>query len=54
VWDLEGGDGTEVAGPVEGSFTGRTGANKCGTIAFDERRIVSAGVRGIEERRFDI
>ena len=54
VWDLEGGDGTEVAGPVEGSFAGTTGANKHGTIAFDERRIVSAGVRGIEERRFDI
>ncbi|KAG0708329.1 hypothetical protein DFH29DRAFT_891950 [Suillus ampliporus] len=54
VWDLEGGDGTEVAGPVEGSFAGTSGASKYGTIAFDERRIVSAGVRGIEERRFDI
>jgi hypothetical protein len=54
VWDLEGGDGTEVAGPVEGSFAGTTGTIKHGTIAFDERRIVSAGVRGIEERRFDI
>ncbi|KAF9245036.1 hypothetical protein BU15DRAFT_85831 [Melanogaster broomeanus] len=40
VWDLEGGEGTEVAGP--------------GTIVFDERRIVSSGIRGIEERRFDI
>ncbi|OAX40853.1 hypothetical protein K503DRAFT_768212 [Rhizopogon vinicolor AM-OR11-026] len=54
VWDLEGGDGTEVASPVEGSFAGTTSANKHGTIAFDERRIVSSGVRGIEERRFDI
>ncbi|KIK39666.1 hypothetical protein CY34DRAFT_808016 [Suillus luteus UH-Slu-Lm8-n1] len=54
VWDLEGGDGTEVAGPVEGSFTGTHGASTYGTIAFDERRIVSAGARGIEERRFDI
>lgn len=54
VWDLEGGDGTEVAVPVEGSFAGTADANKHGTIAFDERRIISAGVRGIEERRFDI
>ncbi|KAG1746091.1 hypothetical protein EDB19DRAFT_1953707 [Suillus lakei] len=54
VWDLEGGDGTEVAGPVEGSFGGTSGANKYGTVTFDERRIVSAGARGIEERRFDI
>ncbi|KAG1865863.1 hypothetical protein DFJ58DRAFT_679765 [Suillus subalutaceus] len=54
VWDLEGGDGTEVAGPVEGSFAGTNSASTYGTITFDERRIVSAGVRGIEERRFDI
>ncbi|KAG2153834.1 hypothetical protein DEU56DRAFT_771230 [Suillus clintonianus] len=54
VWDLEGGDGTEVAGPVEGSFAGTNGVSNYGTVAFDERRIVSAGVRGIEERRFDI
>jgi hypothetical protein len=54
VWDLEGGDGTEVAGPVEGSFAGTNSVSTHGTIAFDERRIVSAGVRGIEERRFDI
>ncbi|KAG1799797.1 uncharacterized protein HD556DRAFT_1344913 [Suillus plorans] len=52
VWDLEGGDGIEVARPVEGSFAGTN--STCGTVAFDERRIVSAGVRGIEERRFDI
>ncbi|KAG1724091.1 uncharacterized protein EDB91DRAFT_1331223 [Suillus paluster] len=45
VWDLEGGNGTEVAGPVEGSFAGTISASKYGTIAFDERRI---------ERRFDI
>jgi len=54
VWDLEGGDGTEVAGPVEGNLAGTNNASTYGTIAFDERRIVSAGVRGIEERRFDI
>ena len=54
VWDLEGGDGTEVASPAEGNFVGTAGAIRQGTIAFDERRIVSAGVRGIEERRFDI
>ncbi|KAG2072325.1 hypothetical protein BDR04DRAFT_1096978 [Suillus decipiens] len=54
VWDLEGGDGTEVSGPVEGSFAVTNNASTYGTVAFDERRIVSAGVRGIEERRFDI
>jgi hypothetical protein len=54
VWDLEGGDGTEVAGPVEGNLAGTNNASTYGTIAFDERRIVSAGIRGIEERRFDI
>ncbi|KAG2113911.1 uncharacterized protein F5147DRAFT_680535 [Suillus discolor] len=52
VWDLEGGDGIEVARPVEGSFAGTN--STYGIVAFDERRIVSAGVRGIEERRFDI
>jgi len=52
VWDLEGGDGIEVARPVEGSFAGTN--STYGTVAFDERRIVSAGVGGIEERRFDI
>ncbi|KIJ67548.1 hypothetical protein HYDPIDRAFT_180369 [Hydnomerulius pinastri MD-312] len=50
VWDLEGGEGVEVAGPVEG-FRQEGGR---GTIVFDERRIVSSGIRGIEERRFDI
>ncbi|KAF9222648.1 hypothetical protein BS17DRAFT_783176 [Gyrodon lividus] len=50
VWDLEGGEGTEVAGPVEGFKQ----ANGQGAIVFDERRIVSSGIRGIEERRFDI
>lgn len=48
VWDLEGGQGTEIAGPVGGEQSGR------GTVAFDERRIVTCGVRGMEERRFDI
>ncbi|KAH7882606.1 hypothetical protein F5I97DRAFT_1816334 [Phlebopus sp. FC_14] len=50
VWDLEGGDGAEVAGPVELCERG----SGRGTVAFDERRIVSSGIRGIEERRFDI
>ncbi|KAG2153680.1 uncharacterized protein EDB93DRAFT_1134121 [Suillus bovinus] len=54
VWDLEGGDGIEIAGPAKGSFAGTNSGSTCGTVAFDERRIVSASVRGIEERRFDI
>ncbi|KAG2364387.1 hypothetical protein BDR07DRAFT_1470904 [Suillus spraguei] len=47
VWDLEGGDGTEVSGPVEGVLQGQT-------AQVHMVPIVSAGVRGIEERRFDI
>ncbi|KAF8840024.1 hypothetical protein BDN67DRAFT_969166 [Paxillus ammoniavirescens] len=50
VWDLEGGEGTEVTGPVNG-FKQPSGRD---TIVFDERRIVSSGISGIEERRFDI
>ncbi|KAG6333850.1 hypothetical protein ID866_5238 [Astraeus odoratus] len=60
VWDLESGGGAEVAPPVAQSdglgnsseeLEMRTGR---GTVIFDERRIVSAGTKGIEERRFDI
>lgn len=50
VWDLEGGEGTEIARPVDGCER----ASGRGTVVFDERRIVSSGVRGMEERRFDI
>lgn len=50
VWDLEGGEGTEIAGPV----IGLKQASGLGTVVFDERRIVTSGVRGMEERRFDI
>ena len=52
VWDLEGGQGTEIARPVDGF--GRATRSERGTVVFDERRIVSSGVRGMEERRFDI
>ncbi|KAF8557949.1 hypothetical protein OG21DRAFT_1406098 [Imleria badia] len=50
VWDLEGGEGTEIARPVD-EFKQ---ASARGTVVFDERRIVTSGVRGMEERRFDI
>lgn len=50
VWDLEGGEGTEIAGPIVGSKQ----ASGWGTVKFDERRIVTSCVRGMEERRFDI
>ncbi|KAF8135606.1 hypothetical protein EV363DRAFT_1321107, partial [Boletus edulis] len=50
VWDLEGGEGTEIARPVD-EFEQASGR---GTVVFDERRIASFGVRGMEERRFDI
>ena len=58
VWDLESGSGTEVAQP-NGYANEDVGGNissgsDCGTVVFDERRIVTAGIRGIEERRFDI
>ncbi|KAG8213790.1 hypothetical protein J3R82DRAFT_10502 [Butyriboletus roseoflavus] len=49
VWDLEGGEGTEIAGSV-----GSKQASRRGTVMFDERRIVTSGVRGMEERRFDV
>ncbi|KAG9316455.1 hypothetical protein JVU11DRAFT_2489 [Chiua virens] len=49
VWDLEGGEGTEIAGPVGLEQVGGLGA-----VVFDERRIVTSSVRGMEERRFDI
>jgi len=51
VWDLESGRGVEVAGARE-----RVGSWERGSIAFDERRIVSAGPDGdgVVARRFDI
>lgn len=62
VWDLESGRCAEVAAPVEqlieetdaGVCMGRGAGLSRGTVVFDERRIVSTGVRGIEERRFDV
>lgn len=59
VWDLEGGTGTEVAGP-----TGSTSSNEFpddyygwdgkGTVAFDERKIMSARLGAVQARRFDV
>jgi len=61
VWDLEGGTGAEVAGP-----TGSTSRpefedelvkdvwDRKGTVVFDERRIISAGMGGVQVRRFDV
>ncbi|KAH7923937.1 hypothetical protein BV22DRAFT_1067761 [Leucogyrophana mollusca] len=54
VWDLEGGEGVEVAEPMRGD-DGEVGMiDGKGTVAFDERRIISAGVRGVQVRRFDV
>lgn len=62
VWDLESGRPAEVAPPAEQSGE-EAGVGVCmergstwsrGTVVFDERRIISAGIRGIEERRFDV
>ncbi|KAI0700941.1 hypothetical protein BC835DRAFT_1411799 [Cytidiella melzeri] len=57
VWDLEGGTGTEVdqgssSADLELS-SGAVIATK-GAVMFDERTIVSAGLNGVEVRRFDV
>ena len=58
VWDLESGSGAEVAqssGCVDEDVRIDDGSGfASGTVVFDERRIVTAGIEGIEERRFDI
>ncbi|KAH7913183.1 hypothetical protein BJ138DRAFT_1146758 [Hygrophoropsis aurantiaca] len=54
VWDLDGGEGAEVANPVALDAMDARTTDVKGTVTFDERRIVSAGVRGVEVRRFDI
>ncbi|KAI6038486.1 hypothetical protein EDC04DRAFT_1965716 [Pisolithus marmoratus] len=59
VWDLESGRRAEVAVRIEQSCeeantVGRGSGLSRGTVVFDERRIVSAGISGIEERRFDV
>ncbi|THH15131.1 hypothetical protein EW146_g5298 [Bondarzewia mesenterica] len=60
VWDLEGGMGTEVAGSAQGAEGGEESdvsqpeaAAIKGTVAFDDRRIITAGVGGIAVRDFD-
>ncbi|EGN99529.1 hypothetical protein SERLA73DRAFT_121689 [Serpula lacrymans var. lacrymans S7.3] len=55
VWDLEGSDtgGAVVASPISLNMEESELVEK-GTVVFDERRIVSAGVRGVELRRFDV
>ncbi|OCH86515.1 hypothetical protein OBBRIDRAFT_783094 [Obba rivulosa] len=60
VWDLEGGTGAEVArGEVEeeegeAGEKARMGMVGRGAVVFDERRIVSAGVGGVQVWRFDV
>lgn len=59
VWDLEAGTGAEVAGGVdllagEAEVATQVRAGTRGAVVFDERRIVSAGVGGVQVRRFDI
>ncbi|KZT27964.1 hypothetical protein NEOLEDRAFT_1109333 [Neolentinus lepideus HHB14362 ss-1] len=55
AWDLEAGTGAEVAEGVDVlGDEGRMTVGARGAVAFDERRIVSAGVEGVQVRRFDI
>ncbi|KAI9511153.1 hypothetical protein F5148DRAFT_403591 [Russula earlei] len=60
VWDLEKGRGTEVAPWACASSMSESGDDDClstarGTIAFDERRIITAGASGrVVVRDFDI
>jgi len=59
VWDLEAGTGAEVAEPTfsatafRDDFSDDVWYGK-GTVAFDERMIVSAGLGTVQVRRFDI
>jgi hypothetical protein len=57
VWDLDAGTGTEVS-PTPGVDRGGSPAEKIirgihGPVAFDERRIITAGPEGVVVRRFD-
>lgn len=69
VWDLETGSGTEVSGGIserlgdeddEGradpwqDVLQRTTSGVRGMVVFDDRRIVTSSVHGVEIRRFDI
>ena len=59
VWDLENGCGTEVASSTSASSWSESGEDDPsalrGTIAFDERRIISAGATGdVMVRNFDV
>jgi hypothetical protein len=59
VWDLENGWGTEVASSTSASSWSESGEDDPstlrGTIAFDERRIISAGATGdVMVRDFDV
>lgn len=65
VWDLEVGSGTEVYGGYSSRVLADTpnglsdilqlvSSPLKGTVVFDERTIISAGVRGVEVRRFDV
>lgn len=56
VWDLEGGTGAEVASVSNNphpEYLQKTLPQK-GTIAFDERRIITVGADGLVVRRFDV
>lgn len=54
VWDLENGWGTEVTG-VAGESSEELCPSQRGTIAFDERRIITSGEMGsVVVRNFDI
>lgn len=58
VWDLESGGGAEVAAAcdidLEGDEAVESRTSGKNTVVFDERRIISAGRRGLQIRRFDI
>jgi hypothetical protein len=64
VWDLEAGTGAEVAEPTAFSTEPPSGSGfpnqylntwgGKGTVVFDERRIISAGLGVVQVRRFDV
>ncbi|KAF9012448.1 hypothetical protein BDQ17DRAFT_1321469 [Cyathus striatus] len=54
VWDLEGGTGAEVAGPQLQADESPSISCAKGTVAFDERRILTAHGDDVVVRRFDV
>jgi hypothetical protein len=54
VWDLESGTGAEVAAPSRSPEETRTAHEAAGTVAFDDRQIITAQGGTLLVRRFDV